>query len=182
MQEPWGSSTVNTEEILSGLCFSFALSDAKTLTGREKKKKKNKGGVGEPLPDRAAPVHLIRHAKWAVYVLTFWESNPQSKLLIPSFLAGNWCVFFSAEWGQQGCTAAAILCVCRSPVSSSLRPFHFPPLSPLFFSNPGAEGEEWMTFSCLRFLCQKISKRHSSSLSGYNQSIPGHNKLGPIKS
>lgn len=174
MQEPWGSSTVNTEEILSGLCFSFAPSDAKTQTGRARREEWDSPYLTEQ-------------------PLSTWSDTPNVPLASRQFgkvtLSVKYLLFsrklvyafFLQSGGQQGSTAAAILCVCRSPVSSSQHPsLIFPSLMSCF--KPGAGGEEWMTFSCLRFLCQKISKRHSSSLKGYNQSIPGHNKLGPIKS
>lgn len=148
-------------------------------TGRKSKK----GGVGQPLPDRAAPCPLDQTRQMCRLHRNICGNNPQSKLPIPSLLAANRCVCSCCRvGGQQGSTAAAILCVCRSPVNSSPRPSLIFPLSSLSCFKPRAGGEEWMTFSCLLFLCQKISKRHSSSLNGYNQSIPGHNKVGPIKS
>lgn len=193
MQEPWGSSTVSAEEILSGLCFSFALSDAKTQTGRAWKKRKKKkagwGGTGPTWQSRTCPPDLTHQMSSA----TSWHFGEVILKVNHRFLDFHRVVLYvlSAEWGGWG--------VCRGwwggrsalpqpffvfAVALSAPPWaplSFSPLSPLFLKLR-AGGEEWMTFSCLRFLCQKISKRHSSSLNGYNQSIPGHNKLGPIKS
>lgn len=71
MQEPCGSSIVNTKEILVGifffpLCFLWCQN-----TGRKWRREEQ----GQPLPDRAAPVHLGPTQKHAS-ILTFWESNP----------------------------------------------------------------------------------------------------------
>lgn len=142
-------------------------------------RKSKMGGVGQPLPDRAAPVHLIRHAKWAVYISTFGKVILKVNYRFLLFSRKLVYLCFLQSWGTAGvhCCSHSLFAVALS--APPCTPLLFPRLS---FFKPRAGGEEWMTFSCLCFLCQKISKRHCSCLNGLNQSIPGHNKLAPIKS
>lgn len=71
IQEPRGSSIVNTKEILSGLCFSFAL-DAKTQTGRAKMG----SGIVPTWQWSPYPPDLTQQMSGLLFL-----SNPQSKIV-----------------------------------------------------------------------------------------------------
>lgn len=141
-----------------------------------------KGRSGTAPTWQSSPCPLDQTRQMCYLHPDIWESNPQSKLQVPSFLAANWCMCSCCRVGDsRGPLPQPFFVFAVALSAPPCAPLSFPP-SLLSFLKPGAGGEEWMTFSCLHFLCQKISKRHSSSLNAYNQSIPGHNKLGPIRS
>lgn len=99
---------------------------------------------------QSSPCPLEQTCQMCRLHLHIWKSNPQSKPQIPSLLAVNWSVCSCCRvGGQQGSTAAAILCVCRSPVSSSLHPsLLFLPSPVLFQTREQEERNEWHSLAC----------------------------------